>query len=107
MNLKLWNSLDSETKALLVSSLADLEKEMWVATAANDQKGMDCNASGPCDGPTGGMVPIEPTEADKAMLKNIVQDVVVKRWAKRCGTQKCIDEWNATVGKIAGVKASM
>ncbi|MFP6747429.1 MAG: TRAP transporter substrate-binding protein [Alphaproteobacteria bacterium] len=107
MNLKLWDSLDGETQALFTKELAKLEEAMWVATAINDQKGMDCNASGPCDGPTGGMIPIEPTEADKKILKSVVENFVLKRWAKRCGTQKCVDEWNATIGKLAGVKASM
>ena len=107
MNLKVWNSLDGATQALFQKELKALEEEMWVATAANDQKGMDCNASGPCDGPTGGMVPIEPTAADKAKLKDVVENFVLKRWAKRCGTQKCVDEWNATIGKLSGMKASM
>ena len=107
MNLKLWNDLDADSKALFNRELPKLENAMWDATAINDQKGMDCNASGPCDGPTGGMIPIEPTAADKIMLKSIVENFVLKRWAKRCGTQKCIDEWNATIGKLAGVKASM
>jgi peroxiredoxin len=53
------------------------------------------------------MIPIEPTAADKKMLKSIVENFVLKRWAKRCGTQKCVDEWNATIGKLAGMKASM
>ena len=107
MNLKVWNSLEPETQALFQKELKSLEEEMWVATAKNDQRGMDCNASGPCDGPTGGMVPIEPTAADKAMLKDVVENFVLKRWAKRCGTQKCIDEWNATIGRISGMKATM
>ena len=107
MNMKVWNSLDGATQALFKKELKALEEEMWVATAANDQKGMDCNASGPCDGPTGGMVPIEPTAADKAKLKDVVENFVLKRWAKRCGTQKCVDEWNATIGKLSGMKASM
>ncbi|MBC8240536.1 MAG: TRAP transporter substrate-binding protein [Alphaproteobacteria bacterium] len=107
MNLKLWNDLDAETKALFKKELAVLEEEMWVATAKNDQRGMDCNAAGPCDKAVGGMVPIEPTMADKAILKDVVENFVLKRWAKRCGTQKCLDEWNATIGKISGMKASM
>jgi hypothetical protein len=41
------------------------------------------------------------------VLKTIVRDFVVKRWAKRCGTQTCIDEWNATIGKLSGIKASL
>ena len=107
MNLKLWNSLDAETKALFKKELAVLEEEMWVATAINDERGMNCNAAGPCDKEVGGMIPIEPTAADKAILKDVVENFVLKRWAKRCGTQKCIDEWNATIGKISGMKASM
>jgi hypothetical protein len=53
------------------------------------------------------MTPIEPNAADKAKLKDVAENVVVKRWAKRCGTQTCIDEWNATVGKLSGLKASL
>lgn len=108
MNLKTWNSLSKEAQDLMQSELAKLQDEMWVATAANDQRGMDCNAAGPCDvGEPGGMTPIEPSDADKAELRRIVNDVVVKRWAKRCGTQKCLDEWNATLGKMSGLKATL
>ncbi len=108
MNLKVWNSLNADTQAFFKEHLQTLEEEMWVATAANDQAGMDCNASGPCDrGEPGGMVPIEPSAADKAKLKDVVENFVLKRWAKRCGTQQCVDEWNATIGKISGMKASL
>ena len=108
MNMKTWNGLTADAQKLIQDELAKLEEEMWVATAKNDQRGMDCNASGPCDlGEPGGMTPIEVSEADKEKLKQIVTDFVVKRWAKRCGTQKCVDEWNDTIGKLAGIKASM
>ena len=113
MNHKVWDGLDKDTQNLFLTELPKLEKEMWDATAKNDQRGMDCNASGPCkdsagkDLPTGGMVPIEPTDADKAKLKEVVEQFVLKRWAKRCGTQKCVDEGNATIGKISGMTASM
>ena len=67
---------------------------------------MDCNAQGPCDkGKTGGMVPITPSAEDQKMLEDIAQNVVLKRWAKRCG-KKCADEWNATIGKIVGMTAT-
>jgi hypothetical protein len=108
MNLKVWNGLDSDTKAFFNKHLADLEEEMWAATAKNDEIGTNCNASGPCPkGEPGGMVPIIPTAEDKATLKNVVENFVLKRWAKRCGTQKCVDEWNETIGKISGMKASL
>jgi TRAP-type C4-dicarboxylate transport system substrate-binding protein len=108
MNLKKWNSLDKETQAFFTTHLAPLEEEMWAATAINDEAGMNCNAQGPCDrGEVGNMTAIEPTAADKAKLKDVVENFVLKRWAKRCGTQKCVDEWNATIGKIAGMKAAL
>lgn len=67
---------------------------------------MDCNAQGPCDkGEPGGMIPVTPTEEDQKILENIAQNVVLKRWAKRCG-KDCADEWNATIGKIVGMNAS-
>lgn len=108
MNQKTWKGLGADGQKLIMDQMPGLEDAMWVATRANDKRGMDCNASGPCDiGEPGGMIPIEPSDADKATLKQVVQDVVVGRWAKRCGTQKCIDDWNATVGKIAGVEAKL
>ncbi len=108
MNMKTWESLTPDAQALIMSELATLEEEMWEATAKNDQRGMDCNASGPCDlGEPGGMTPIEVSDADREKLKKIVSDFVVKRWAQRCGTQQCVDEWNATIGKIAGIEASL
>jgi TRAP-type C4-dicarboxylate transport system substrate-binding protein len=108
MNNKTWASLTPDTQALLTKLSAELEEKMWVATKANDQRGMDCNAQGPCDiGEPGGMVAVEPSDADKAALKGIVSEFVVKRWAARCGTQKCVDEFNATIGKIVGIEAKL
>ena len=51
------------------------------------------------------MIPVTPTEEDQKILENIAQNVVLKRWAKRCG-KDCADEWNATIGKIVGMNAS-
>ena len=108
MNNKTWNGLDKEGQDAIMGQMSPLTEAMWVATRANDARGMNCNAQGPCDiGEPGNMTPIEPNAADKAKLKDVAENVVVKRWAKRCGTQTCIDEWNATVGKLSGLKASL
>ncbi|MGI9522414.1 MAG: TRAP transporter substrate-binding protein [Hyphomicrobiaceae bacterium] len=106
VNRNTWDSLSPETQALMEQTVAKVEDEMWAAVLQQDQEGMACNAKGPCPrGKPGGMTAIEPNDADKAKLKTIVKDFVVKRWAKRCGA-KCAQEWNATVGKVAGVKAN-
>ena len=105
MNMDTWNDLNADTQALIQAEATKMEDAAWAFTRSLDQKGMDCNASGPCDkGEPGGMVPITPSAEDQAMLKDISQNFVLKRWAQRCG-QECADEWNATVGKIVGMTA--
>jgi TRAP-type C4-dicarboxylate transport system substrate-binding protein len=105
INLDVWNDFSQETRDLIMSEAKKLEDEIWAFESSLDQKGMDCNASGPCDaGEPGGMVPITPSAEDQAMLQDIAENVVLKRWAGRCG-QACADEWTATVGKIVGMTA--
>ena len=105
MNMKVWQGLSKESQDIILKSAKKLEDEMWGRTAELDKIGMDCNAKGPCSvGKPGGMKPVEPTAADKAQLKQIVTDFVLKRFAKRCG-KACAEQWNATVGKVAGLKA--
>ena len=105
VNNKVWNSLSADTRALMMAKFKEVEDDMWSDTEKEDQEGMDCNASGPCAlGKPGGMVPIEASDADRAQLKQIVNDFVLKRWVKRCG-KKCAVEWDATIGKIVGMTA--
>ncbi len=106
INMDTWNGLNADTQNLIMSEGKKMEDDLWTVENTLDQKGMDCNASGPCDkGEPGGMVPITPSAADQAMLEDIVENVVLKRWAKRCGA-KCAEEWNATIGKIVGMTAT-
>ena len=106
INMDTWKSLNADTQNLIMSEAKKLEDEIWAFTSSLDQKGMDCNASGPCDkGKPGGMVPIIPSASDQEMLADIAKNVVLKRWAKRCG-KACTAEWNATIGKIVGMTAA-
>ena len=106
INMDTWNSLNADTQNLILSEAKKMEDDIWVFERTLDQKGMDCNASDPCDkGEPGGMIPITPSAEDQAMLEDIVENIVLKRWAKRCGA-KCAEEWNATIGKIVGMTAS-
>ena len=106
INLDTWNGLNEDTQNLIMAEAKKLEAEIWEFESSLDQLGMDCNAAGPCSkGDVGGMVPITPSADDQAMLKDIAQNVVLKRWAKRCG-KACADEWNATIGKVVGMTAA-
>ena len=106
MNMDTWKGLNKETQDLIASEARKHEDTMWDFVSTLDQAGMDCNAQGPCSrGETGNMTIIQPSDADNAMLKDIAKNVVLARWAKRCG-KACTDEWNATIGKAIGVTAS-
>jgi len=105
VNNKVWNGLSADTQKLMMAKFKEVENDMWDQTKKDDALGMDCNASGPCPiGEPGGMVPIEASDADRAQLKTIVSDFVLKRWVDRCG-KKCAVEWDATIGKVVGMTA--
>ncbi len=105
MNMSVWQGLSQESRDTIMEAAQKLEDEMWTRIAELDLIGMNCNASGPCPmGDPGGMTPVEPSDADKAQLKDIVTNFVLKRFAKRCG-KACAETWNATVGEVAGIHA--
>ena len=111
INLTTWNRMNDETKAFFEKQYAEFEKTAWANTMAEDEMGIICNTGvgGTCtEGDPGGMKKVEPSAADDAKRKQILENVVLKRWAERCVEkfgEKCIDDWNATIGKVAGVTA--
>ena len=52
------------------------------------------------------MTPVEMSAEDEAKLKDVVENVVLKRFADRCG-EECVKQWNETVGKVAGHQAPL
>lgn len=107
INKDTWGSLSPETQELIRTNAAEVEDQMWESTIEADQRGMDCNADGPCPlGEPGGMTPVEMSAEDEAKLKDVIENVVLKRFVDRCGDD-CAKEWNETVGRISGHKAPL
>ena len=50
------------------------------------------------------MVLVEPSEADRQLLKKLTAEVVVPKWAARCSAQ-CVADFNATIGKGMNITA--
>ena len=109
INNDTWNGLTPDAQALLLDESAKLEEEFWTATAAMEDVATSLQFRGAVRARTrpASMVPVVPSAEDQAKVKQIFNDVVGARWAKRCGTQKCVDEWNDTIGKVAGVELSL
>nr|MCH9844995.1 TRAP transporter substrate-binding protein DctP [Alphaproteobacteria bacterium] len=105
MNLDKWNSMSDKQQKLMKKEIAALTDRMWAETAKEDKIAIACITGGKCDiGEKGSMKLVTPSKADLKARDKIATDVVLARWAKRCGKQ-CAADWNKTVGPILGLKA--
>lgn len=106
VNLKAWNKLSPDVQNFLEGEINSWEKSVWSAANAETKAGLACNTGGACTaGNAANMKLVTVSAADKKKLRDIMQTVIVPKWAKRCG-RDCVDNWNRTVGKIVGITAS-
>ena len=107
VNLKVWGRLDKNTQDFLTAHFKELESDMWAHAAKVGQDGINCNiGQGEClYGTKGNMTLVPVSDADKATLKKLSAELIVPRWAKRCGAE-CVADWNSTVGKAISVTAT-
>jgi TRAP-type C4-dicarboxylate transport system substrate-binding protein len=106
VNIKSWEKFDPRVRSLIESELKTLEKDVWDAAALHTAQGLACNAGvNSCTlGSKGKMKVIEPSDADRALLKKVLNETMLPKWAARCSAQ-CVADFNATIGKVAGVSA--
>ncbi len=105
MNMDKWNSMTPAQQDIMTTEIAALNERMWAETATEDEVAIACITGGDCAiGEKGSMKLVTPTDADLAARDKIATDVVLARWAERCG-EECAANWNATVGKIIGLEA--
>lgn len=105
MNMDKWNSMSPEQQAIMQKEIAALNDRMWAETATEDEIAISCITGGDCDiGEKGNMKLVTPSDADLKARDKIASDVVLARWAERCGAE-CAENWNATVGAVLGMTA--
>jgi len=103
INLDTWNGLNADTRAFLTEQFNDLEARMAQYAPTYNKTAVDCLLDGPCTlGEPARMTLATLNAADRATLKNVVENVVLARWVKRCG-KGCAQEWNAALGDITGI----
>ena len=105
-NAKSWQGFDPKVRAIIEHEIKGLEKAVWDGADTFTQQGYECNAgTDKCTlGHKGKMKIVQPSAADRELLRKTLQEVTVPKWADRC-TAACVAEFNATVGKITGVTA--
>ncbi len=108
-SLATWSKLDDKTKAFVEKEVKGQTDQWWKTIIDEDTMGLNCTTgTGECTvGKPGKLVKVASTPADTAILEAAMKDVVLKRWAKRCGSDaSCISNWNDTVGKLVGLTAT-
>ncbi|MCO5144876.1 MAG: TRAP transporter substrate-binding protein [Aquamicrobium sp.] len=105
VNAKRWEKLDPSLQTLLTEEFAKLEDDIWSAGDARTTEGLNCATGGACTfGKPGSMTLVPLAEADSALRAQYVAEVVLPRFADRCG-EACIADWNQTVGSLIGIEA--
>ena len=106
MNLDKWNSMSDAQQATLLAEIDKLNEQLWADNASQDAVAVACLTSTDCPTEPGGMTLVEPADADIMARDKIATDVVLARWAERCGAE-CAANWNETVGPILGLEAPL
>ncbi|MCR8725889.1 TRAP transporter substrate-binding protein [Frigidibacter sp. ROC022] len=104
-NLDFWNGLDPEVRALLEKEIGPWEDSAWESGRSETAEGIACNTGGECvGGNVAHMTLSKIPEGDYEKLRTIMQDVVIPKWAERCGSE-CAARWNETAGAAIGLSA--
>ncbi|MFK7965743.1 MAG: TRAP transporter substrate-binding protein [Burkholderiaceae bacterium] len=106
MNMKKWQSMTPEQQKMLQSEINTLTEQMWTETAKEDAIAVGCLTGGECSiGEAAKMKLVEPSPADLKERDRVANEVILARWAERCGAD-CAKQWNDTVGKVIGMTAT-
>jgi TRAP-type C4-dicarboxylate transport system substrate-binding protein len=103
-NAEWWDALDPAVQTFLTEQVHAWSDRAWALNASEDTIGVLCNTTGPCElGAPGGMVLVEPTEADAALRTEALMNAVLPGWISRCG-DICTDAFNTTIASVAGLR---
>lgn len=106
-NANTWSKLSKPTQDLITAEMKKLEDRTWKGIEAESDEGVACNTGvgGACSAGTAAKLKLtKPSAADIAAREKALNEVVLARWAKRCG-EACAAKWNALVGKPNGLTA--
>lgn len=100
-----WNSLDPKVQELIIEELARLEDEVWRGAEEETMHGFACNTGGECPfGEPASMTLVEVSFEDEIMLKEILRESVLPKWAARAGADAAA-VWSEEVGYIVDLEA--
>ncbi|WP_270934285.1 TRAP transporter substrate-binding protein [Falsiroseomonas oryzae] len=109
VNLNYWNRLTPAQRETLTAEFRRMEDGLWDLARATNADATNCSIGRPNCARTAHqpytMTLVEVSEADKARLRRISEEVILTEWAGRCGRAypNCAQVWNDTVGRARGM----
>lgn len=105
-NLTMWNKLSPDTRKLIQDEVAKLEDLSWKTTKEETEDGIRCTTgTGPCPVGAPGKLKLNlPNETDFKVRDKVLNEIVLKNWAKRCGAE-CASKWTDVIGQKYGLAA--
>lgn len=102
VNMDTWSRLNDTTRMKMEEEIKKFDEQVWTAAAKVDAQGVLCNTgSSKCEyGNPGNMTLVQPSDADRMRVNEVVSAYVLKGFASRCDDD-CIKMWNDTAGKAA------
>lgn len=105
INMDKWKSLDADTQKLIAREIKSrFEEPAWASAQGALTNDIAClTGNGECkSGKARSMTLVEPTKADLARARKILETKVLPEWAERAGGDWA-QRWDDSVGKVVGV----
>lgn len=109
VNLAYWNRLNSTQQAALTARLRTMEQGLWELAATTNADATACSLGRPeCSRDRHqpfSMTLVEVSDADKARLRRIAEEVILPEWGTRCARAYpgCAQAWNDSIGRARGM----
>ncbi len=104
-NKTFWDGLTSEDQEMIRSKMQQAEEKLWAMAPDVHKQGVDC-ATGRAEctlgGEPGDLTFTEVSEADKEVLAEIVNDVIIPKWKESCTPifADCATRFDETIGQV-------
>jgi TRAP-type transport system periplasmic protein len=107
-NLAWWNRLDPAVRTFLEATFREVSDRQWELGGAATRDGLDCNTGraascGIHQLAARPMTEVPATEADRALLRRILERDVLPGFVRRCG-ERCGATYNEVIAPVSGVR---
>ncbi|WP_137176745.1 TRAP transporter substrate-binding protein [Roseomonas sp. AR75] len=109
VNLAWWNRQPQAVRDGLTAQFRQMEDALWQLASATNEDATNCSLGLPSclrqAHQSYNMTLVQVSEADKARLRRIAEEVILAEWGQRCarGYPNCAQVWNDTVGRARGM----